>query len=98
MSTVHALVPNRSGILDRVAALLQQRGVRLRAIALSRGDGPDTARLTMQVHEDDVPAVLAQLERHVLGSGESETSGEASEGLTGSYRWQADGAHDDEAA
>jgi hypothetical protein len=99
MSTVLALVPNRPGILDRTAALLHRRGLRLSSIAISGGDRPAWARLTMQVHEDDVSAVLAQLERHILGTGLPDTirTSQAND-IGASYRCQADGACGDDVA
>lgn len=99
MSTVHALVPDRPGILDRTAALMHRRGLRLDSIAISRSDRPAWARLTMRVHEDDVSAVLAQLERHILGERLPEgTRALHGNEISGSYRWQADGACGEDAA
>jgi hypothetical protein len=51
----------------------------------------------MHVHEDDVSAVLAQLERHILGDRFQDTTRGLNE-IGGSYRWQADGACDEDAA
>jgi acetolactate synthase small subunit len=99
MSTVHALVPNRPGILDSTAALMHRRGLRLNSIAISGSHRPAWARLTMHVHDDDVSAVLAQLERHILGERVPEaTRGSPGNEMGDSYRWQADGARGEDAA
>jgi hypothetical protein len=78
---------------------MHRRGLRLSSIAISLSDRPAWARLTMQVHDEDVAAVLGQLERHIMAERVPEVgrAGMPSEGA-GSYRWQADGACDEDAA
>ena len=99
MQTVMTLVPNHPGILERAAALLQRRGLRLSGASLSPSARPGFARLTMLVHDEDLAAVMAQLERHILANRTADpTPADAPTPDRAPYRWQADGAMDEESA
>ncbi len=49
-----AIVRDRPGVLNRVASLMRARNFNIESLAVSHTDRPDTSRMTIVVHGDDV--------------------------------------------
>ena len=49
-----AIVLNKPGVLNRVASLMRARNFNIDSLAVSRTDQPDTSRMTITLHGDDV--------------------------------------------
>jgi acetolactate synthase-1/3 small subunit len=49
-----AIVLDKPGVLNRVASLMRARNFNIDSLAVSRTDSPDTSRMTITLHGDDV--------------------------------------------
>ena len=49
-----AVVLNKPGVLNRVSSLMRARNFNIDSLAVSRTDQPDTSRMTISLHGDDV--------------------------------------------
>lgn len=49
-----AIVLNKPGVLNRVSSLMRARNFNIDSLAVSRTDQPDTSRMTITLHGDDV--------------------------------------------
>ena len=49
-----ALVLDKPGVLNRVSSLMRARNFNIDSLAVSRTDQPDTSRMTITLHGDDV--------------------------------------------
>jgi acetolactate synthase-1/3 small subunit len=49
-----AIVNDRTGVLNRVASLMRARNFNIESLAVSHTDQPDTSRMTITLHGDDV--------------------------------------------
>ncbi|HEX8940856.1 MAG TPA: acetolactate synthase small subunit [Candidatus Limnocylindrales bacterium] len=49
-----AIVRDRPGVLNRVSSLMRARNFNIESLAVSHTDRPDTSRMTIVVHGDDV--------------------------------------------
>jgi acetolactate synthase-1/3 small subunit len=52
--TLIAIVLDKPGVLNRVASLMRARNFNIDSLAVSRTDQPDTSRMTIALHGDDV--------------------------------------------
>ena len=52
--TLIAIVLDKPGVLNRVASLMRARNFNIDSLAVSRTDQPDTSRMTITLHGDDV--------------------------------------------
>lgn len=52
--TLVAIVLDKPGVLNRVASLMRARNFNIDSLAVSRTDQPDTSRMTITLHGDDV--------------------------------------------
>jgi acetolactate synthase-1/3 small subunit len=49
-----AIVLDKPGVLNRVSSLMRARNFNIDSLAVSRTDSPDTSRMTITLHGDDV--------------------------------------------
>jgi acetolactate synthase-1/3 small subunit len=52
--TLIAIVLDKPGVLNRVSSLMRARNFNIDSLAVSRTDQPDTSRMTITLHGDDV--------------------------------------------
>ncbi|GAC1663506.1 MAG: acetolactate synthase small subunit [Candidatus Limnocylindrales bacterium] len=52
--TLIAIVLDKPGVLNRVSSLMRARNFNIDSLAVSRTDQPDTSRMTISLHGDDV--------------------------------------------
>ena len=52
--TLVAIVLDKPGVLNRVSSLMRARNFNIDSLAVSRTDQPDTSRMTITLHGDDV--------------------------------------------